>query len=242
MTPVPDRAAARTHPAAARRASSRSTRRAPTGWPGGRRRWTAMSATWMRRRSGPRQGQGRRVTALWSQVYAEPSVRGRGPGRAARSSPRWRSPAPPAASRGSAAAGTCRVRISSRWGPTGWRWPSASSASRTSGADAAPAASTARRWCSWRCSAPAARRRAIPTCRRRSSATELAPDAALRRGDLVFWRGHVGIMQDAETLLHANAPPHGGGERALAAGDRADRGGGRRAGHPPPEALTSPTA
>jgi cell wall-associated NlpC family hydrolase len=27
----------------------------------------------------------------------------------------------------------------------------------------------------------------------------------LRRGDLVFWRGHVGIMTDAATLLHANA-------------------------------------
>ncbi|HVH02879.1 MAG TPA: NlpC/P60 family protein [Amaricoccus sp.] len=27
----------------------------------------------------------------------------------------------------------------------------------------------------------------------------------LRRGDLVFWKGHVGIMRDAETLLHANA-------------------------------------
>ena len=26
----------------------------------------------------------------------------------------------------------------------------------------------------------------------------------LRRGDLVFWRGHVGIMEDVETLLHAN--------------------------------------
>ncbi|MFN7025719.1 MAG: C40 family peptidase, partial [Pseudorhizobium sp.] len=24
----------------------------------------------------------------------------------------------------------------------------------------------------------------------------------LRRGDLVFWKGHVGIMEDAETLLH----------------------------------------
>jgi cell wall-associated NlpC family hydrolase len=31
----------------------------------------------------------------------------------------------------------------------------------------------------------------------------LAPD--LRRGDLVFWRGHVGVMRDAGTLLHANA-------------------------------------
>ncbi len=26
----------------------------------------------------------------------------------------------------------------------------------------------------------------------------------LQRGDLVFWKGHVGIMQDADTLLHAN--------------------------------------
>jgi hypothetical protein len=28
--------------------------------------------------------------------------------------------------------------------------------------------------------------------------------ADLRRGDLVFWKGHVGIMRDAEALLHAN--------------------------------------
>ena len=28
--------------------------------------------------------------------------------------------------------------------------------------------------------------------------------ARLRRGDLVFWKGHVGIMRDATTLLHAN--------------------------------------
>jgi hypothetical protein len=27
----------------------------------------------------------------------------------------------------------------------------------------------------------------------------------LQRGDLVFWAGHVGIMQDADRLLHANA-------------------------------------
>lgn len=26
----------------------------------------------------------------------------------------------------------------------------------------------------------------------------------LRRGDLVFWRGHVGVMADRETLIHAN--------------------------------------
>ena len=30
-------------------------------------------------------------------------------------------------------------------------------------------------------------------------------DGALRRGDLVFWKGHVGIMQSETQLIHANA-------------------------------------
>ncbi|HLH10730.1 MAG TPA: C40 family peptidase [Methylovirgula sp.] len=30
-------------------------------------------------------------------------------------------------------------------------------------------------------------------------------DEGLRRGDLVFWKGHVGIMRDARELIHANA-------------------------------------
>lgn len=29
------------------------------------------------------------------------------------------------------------------------------------------------------------------------------PEGPLRRGDLVFWRGHVGLMQDGAALLHA---------------------------------------
>jgi cell wall-associated NlpC family hydrolase len=29
--------------------------------------------------------------------------------------------------------------------------------------------------------------------------------AKLQRGDLVFWKGHVGIMRNENTLLHANA-------------------------------------
>jgi cell wall-associated NlpC family hydrolase len=34
----------------------------------------------------------------------------------------------------------------------------------------------------------------------------IEPDVArLRRGDLVFWKGHVAIVRDADTLLHANA-------------------------------------
>lgn len=33
----------------------------------------------------------------------------------------------------------------------------------------------------------------------------IGPDlAGLQRGDLVFWKGHVGIMRDPATLLHAN--------------------------------------
>jgi len=35
--------------------------------------------------------------------------------------------------------------------------------------------------------------------------TALPEDAELQRGDLVFWKGHVGIMVDAETMIHANA-------------------------------------
>jgi cell wall-associated NlpC family hydrolase len=33
----------------------------------------------------------------------------------------------------------------------------------------------------------------------------VAPDAPVLRGDLFFWRAHVGIAADAGTLLHANA-------------------------------------
>jgi hypothetical protein len=32
----------------------------------------------------------------------------------------------------------------------------------------------------------------------------LPAKAPLTRGDLVFWKGHVGLMRDTETLLHAN--------------------------------------
>lgn len=39
----------------------------------------------------------------------------------------------------------------------------------------------------------------------RDAGLALGSDAVLQRGDLVFWRGHVGLMMDAATLLHANA-------------------------------------
>jgi hypothetical protein len=34
---------------------------------------------------------------------------------------------------------------------------------------------------------------------------EKDPNAAMARGDLVFWKGHVGVMCDSETILHATA-------------------------------------
>ena len=40
---------------------------------------------------------------------------------------------------------------------------------------------------------------------RQALGTPLPEGTPPRRGDLVFWKGHVGWMQDAETLLHANA-------------------------------------
>ena len=32
----------------------------------------------------------------------------------------------------------------------------------------------------------------------------VAMDARLQRGDLIFWKGHVGVMVDAERVIHAN--------------------------------------
>lgn len=37
----------------------------------------------------------------------------------------------------------------------------------------------------------------------RELGASIDPDGPLRRGDLVFWRGHVGLMRDAATFVHA---------------------------------------
>jgi hypothetical protein len=55
-----------------------------------------------------------------------------------------------------------------------------------------------------------ARQAAGLDCPRDSDMQEVAsgegvPEDALRRGDLVFWKGHVGIMLDGQRILHANA-------------------------------------
>ena len=40
---------------------------------------------------------------------------------------------------------------------------------------------------------------------RRSACRSIAGRTGSRRGDLVFWKGHVAIARDAATLVHANA-------------------------------------
>ena len=79
-----------------------------------------------------------------------------------------------------------------------WRRPISGAAGRRRG-------STARAWSRRRWPQPAWRARATATCRRRRWASpSRSTPAPLARGDLVFWKGHVGIMRDPATLLHAN--------------------------------------
>ena len=57
----------------------------------------------------------------------------------------------------------------------------------------------------------------------------------LERGDLVFWKGHVGIMTDAFLLLHANAHHMAVAIEPLrAAVDRIARSGSADHGHQAP--------
>ena len=46
----------------------------------------------------------------------------------------------------------------------------------------------------------------MPTCKRPNSGVpSTGGSIKLRRGDLVFWDGHVGIMTSETDFLHANA-------------------------------------
>ena len=57
------------------------------------------------------------------------------------------------------------------------------------------------------------------------------PVEALRRGDLVFWRGHVAIMTSADTHHPRQRVSHGGGRRAAGRGHRAHQPPRRRRAH-----------
>ena len=57
----------------------------------------------------------------------------------------------------------------------------------------------------------------------------LAADEPALRGDLIFWRGHVGLLADPQTLIHANAHHMAVAQEALANATAriAAAGGGR---------------
>jgi hypothetical protein len=76
--------------------------------------------------------------------------------------------------------------------------PSVSSACRIFGAARLRSASTAPAWCRSRCDSDL----------QEAALGEALEDAEiddLRRGDLIFWKGHVAIVRDHDTLVHANA-------------------------------------
>ena len=50
----------------------------------------------------------------------------------------------------------------------------------------------------------------------------------LQRGDLIFWKGHVAIVRDADTIVHANAHHMATVIENTRRGDRADQGGRQR--------------
>ena len=73
------------------------------------------------------------------------------------------------------------------------------------GRRSAASASIAPAWCSLPCAWPASR-----AARFRHAGRDLGDRSiparifGLRRGDLVFWKGHVAIMTDPDTMIHAN--------------------------------------
>ena len=121
------------------------------------------------------------------------------------------------------------------------RSPSAFSTRLICGAARHRSASTARGWCRSRCRPPASPARATATCRNWRSAN-CRRSAELRRGDLVFWKGHVAIARDGETLAPRQRASHGGGDRAGGRGDRAHQGGGQRSHQREADLTSAPCA
>ena len=223
------RGAAR-HRGAARRNASPSTRRSRKAGPGASSRPTAMSAgcrpTRLARRARRRRTRSR-CRARWRSRDRTSSCRRRRRCRWARGSrSRGRtsaSPSPPTA-------GTCRSRISRR--------------SRRAQADFvavaeeflhAPYLWGGKTSLGIDCSGlvQVALQAAGIACPRDSDMQELALGklsslAELRRGDLVFWKGHVAIARDGETLLHANAHHMAVAIEPAAEAHRPHQGGGQR--------------
>ena len=205
LTGWPDAGGGARDPAAARRAASPSTRRGPTGWPGARRRSTAMSATSRARAraaaAAGAAGHGALVAGLCRAGGAgagrgRAAVPGRGRGRAAR----------PAPSPGCAAAGTCRaphlapvagdfVAQAERFLGVPYLWGGRSAARhRLLGAGAARAARLGPGGAARFGHAGGAARRGAAGARRRCGAATWCSG-----------RGTSGSCATRDTLLHANA-------------------------------------
>jgi cell wall-associated NlpC family hydrolase len=152
---------------------------------------------------GAPQGRGVRVTAIWSQVYAEPSVRAR-----VDSELPFLAEVPVAGTTG----GYARLRggghvprphlepVASDWVAQAERFlgvPYLWGGRSARGLDCSALVQLALLAAGHEAPRDSDMQEAL-------LGVELAADAPPRRGDLVFWTGHVGIMQDAETLLHAN--------------------------------------
>ena len=199
------------------RASSPTT--APTASPGVSPTSTATSATSVRRLS--RRGAGQRVTALCTLSTPAPArAAGRGAAvlrLAERSRGAWYKLRVTGAY-------VPRPHLAAGLSPISSPRPSASSACPTSGAAEPP-------WPRLLGAGPALAlchrqrpRRATATCRRAASARRSEPRGRLRRGDLVFWPGHVAIVRDPDTLIHANGYHMATDNRAHAGRDHAHQG------------------
>ena len=153
---------------------------------------------------GPARGKGRRITALWSHIYRRPSVRG-----AVEGDLPYFAEVPASGT----TAGFTRLRDgghvpSPHLAPV--RGDFVAEAERFIGTPYLWGGRSVR---GLDCSALvqltllATGRPAPRDCDMQAAllGTPLKPDVPAARGDLMFWKGHVGILCDGGTLLHANA-------------------------------------
>ncbi len=152
---------------------------------------------------GPAQGKGQRVTALWSQIYAEPALRA-----PIVTEVPFLAELPVKGTTGN----FCRLRsggfvprphlaaltgdyvaVAERFIGVPYLWGGRSAR----GIDCSGLVQIAM----IACGVPASRDSDMQAS---DLGLPLGSKTALRRGDLVFWKGHVGIMRDSVTLLHAN--------------------------------------
>ena len=144
---------------------------------------------------GPRQPAESHVRALWSHVYAEPDIKSQALAEL---------PFMARIAVAETSGAFTRLRDGG-WMPSrhlvdgeGISWRRRSGFSDCpSRADAARGASTAPASCSWRCRPRGLAAPRDADMQEDALGEALPPDAPLRRGDLIFWPGHVSIAISA---------------------------------------------